>query len=179
MPKPRRTKAKKRTPKAKASPAAAPRRTGMLADADDIGPRIGRPRFAASEKDRAFVKRMAALGASQDDIARVIGCDRNTLVKHFRQDIEDGRIEATASVAASLFAKATAKVVSGASVRAAEIWLRRFPEWLEAERPRDREDEAGDNEIVVTGGLPERGVKEIPTDAEVAAGAPAPAKPAP
>lgn len=170
MPKHRRTKAKQRAPKAKGAPAAAPRRTGMLADADDIQARIGRPRFAVTDKDRAFVKRMSALGASQDDIARTIGCDRATLAKHFRQEIDDGRVESTAAVAASLFAKATAKVISGASVRAAEIWLRRYPEWLEAERPRDRDDEAGDKEIVVTGGLPARGTKEFPVDDDTGAG---------
>jgi hypothetical protein len=168
MTKPRRTKAKKQAPKAKASKQ--PRRTGMLADADDIAPRIGRPQFQATEKDRAFVKRMAALGANLDDIASTVGCERHTLVKHFRRDIDDGRIEATQAVAAALFAKATAKVVSGASVRAAEIWLRRHPEWLEAERPRDRDDEAGDREIVVVGGLPEPEAREIPADQEVAAG---------
>lgn len=168
MSKPRRTKAKKRAPKAKASPA--PKRSGMLAAADDIAPRIGRPRFQPTEKDRAFVKRMSALGASQEDIASTIGCDRNTLAKWFRRDIDDGRMEATASVAAALFAKATAKVISGASVRAAEIWLRRFPEWLEAERPRDPHDDAGANEIVVTGGLPEPDAKEIPLDDEKAPG---------
>lgn len=167
MPKPRRKVAKKQAPKAKAPPLA--RRIGMLADADDIKARIGRPRFAVSDRDRSFVKRMSALGASLDDIATTIGCDRNTLTKHFRQDIDDGRIESTAAVAAALFAKATAKMISGASVRAAEIWLRRYPEWLEAERPRDRDDEAGDNEIVVTGGLPEPGALEILTDDEIAA----------
>lgn len=169
MGQPRRTKAKRRAPKAKASPA--PRRTGLLADADDIKPRIGRPAFKPTEKDRAFVKKMSARGASLEDIAGVIGCERHTLTKHFRQDIDDGRIEATAAVSAALFAKATAKGLNGASVRAAEIWLRRYPEWLEAERPRDRDDEAGDNEIVVTGGLPEPGAKEIPAEGEEEGGA--------
>ena len=55
-------------------------------------------------------------------------------------------------------------------MRAAEIWLRRFPEWLEAERPRNRDDEAGDKEIVVTGGLPERKLQEIPIDDDGNAG---------
>ena len=158
MPKARRAKAKGRPRKA-APPSY--RREGMLAPADEIKAKIGRPAFKPTDKDRAFVKRMAALGASLDDIASVVGCERHTLTKHFRQDIDDGRIEATAAVSAALFQKATSKVVSGAAVRAAEIWLRRYPEWLEAERPRDPGDEAGENEIVVVGGLPERGAQEI------------------
>ena len=164
---PRRTKAKKElSAKGKGAQQPATKRVGMLADADDIKARIGRPRFQVTDKDRAFVKRMAALGASLEDIASVIGCERHCLTRWFRQDIDDGRIEATAAVVAALFAKATAKGLNGASVRAAEIWLRRFPEWLEAERPRNRDDEASAKEIVVTGGLPVRGALEIPGEHE-------------
>lgn len=147
-----------------------PPRSGPLAHADDLAPRIGRPRFQPTDKDRLFVKEMAMRGATMEDMARVIGVERHTLSRYFKREIEDGRMEPTMSVVAALWRAATAKTVSGASVRAAEIWLRRFPEWLEAMRPKDHGDEAGAREIVVTGGLPDPGVKEIPTDADVQAG---------
>lgn len=135
---------------------------GFFADADDMRPRIGRPRFQPTEKDRRFVSRMSRLGLSHSDMAVTLGIDRETLVRYFRQEIDEGRIEGDAAVAASLFQKATAKQVSGASVQAAIYWLRRRAEWLEAQRPRDAADEAGANEIVVTGGLPERDLPEAP-----------------
>lgn len=140
-------------------------RSGMFAQASDMAPRIGRPRFEPTEKDRAFVRQMSALGVSQDDIALTVRIDRNTLAKHFRAEIDDGRIEANSAVAASLFTKATAKVISGATVRAAEVWLKVRAGWVEAHRPKDLTDETSDKEIVSTGGLPERGMKEIPSDA--------------
>lgn len=160
----RRGRAAKAKAKAKAAESLSLPRTGMLAGADEIKRRIGRPKFQVTDRDRAFVKKLSALGVSVEEIAGLVGCERHTLTRWFRQDIDDGRIEATAAVSAALFAKATAKGLNGASVRAAEIWLRRFPEWLEAERPRNRDDEAGDKEIVVTGGLPERQLQEIPVD---------------
>ena len=166
----RRGRAAKVKAKAREKKAAALPRTGMLADADEIKRRIGRPKFQVTDRDRAFVKKLSALGVSVEEIAGLVGCERHTLTRHFRQDIDDGRIEATAAVSAALFAKATAKGLNGASVRAAEIWLRRFPEWLEAERPHNRDDEAGDKEIVVTGGLPERELQEIPIEDDGNAG---------
>ncbi len=174
------TKAKqKQRLKAKAKPKRAakakaperPARTGMFAAADDMAARIGRPSFDATPTDRAFVKRLSALGVSMDEIGSVIGCTRQTLAKHFRQEIDDGRIEATAAVAASLFAIATAKGGGSAAVRAAEIWLRRYPAWLEAQRPKEEGDEAGANEVAITGGLPERGAKELDLEDPAAAGA--------
>jgi DNA-binding XRE family transcriptional regulator len=153
--------AKRKT--AKATPAES-RRSAMFHDADDMAPRIGRPRFAPTEKDRAYVRKMASVGLTHEEIAGTIGVDRTTLVKYFRQDIDDGRIEANALVAASLFRKATDKSVTGASVRAAEIWLRVRASWVDAVHPKERDDETGDNQVVVTGGLPERGAKELPID---------------
>lgn len=131
-----------------------PARTGLFAAADDLRPRIGRPRFQPTEADRRYVKQMAQLGIPHEDIAATVGISRNTLTLHFREDLDDGRIEAEAAVASSLFAKATAKTLSGASVRAAEIWLKRRAHWLEARQPREEGDKTGENEVVVTGGLP-------------------------
>lgn len=157
MPKPRKKGA--RRPKQTIRPT---RADGFFADADDMRPRIGRPRFQPTEVDRRFVQRMSRLGLSHSDMATVVGCDRDTLTKYFRPEIEEGRIEGMAAVASSLFQKAVDKKVTGASVRAAEIWLKRDPAWLEAARPKDQDDEAGSHEIVVTGGLPDRELPEAP-----------------
>lgn len=152
--------------KRKAAPLPAPRRSGMFADADDMKPRIGRPRFVPTEKDRGYVRKMASVGLTHEEIASTIGVERTTLVKYFRQEIDDGRIEANALVAAALFRKATDRAVTGASVRAAEIWLRVRAGWVDAQHPKDKDDETGDNQLVVTGGLPERGAKELPIEGD-------------
>lgn len=60
--------------------------------------RPGRPPFRPTPVQRQQVEDAAILGASQDDIARVLGIDRNTLVKYFQPELSKAalhlRIEA-------------------------------------------------------------------------------------
>lgn len=118
-----------------------PKRTGMFAHADEMRPRIGRPSFKPREEDRRFVTRMSAVGMSHEEIATVIGINRDTLTKHFREEIDGGRLEANAAVAGAMFRHATSRVTTGAAVRAAEIWLRTRAGWVDALPKRDPDDE--------------------------------------
>jgi AcrR family transcriptional regulator len=91
----------------------------------------GRPPYQPSEKDRAQVRMLSAMGIPQDDIARVIGITRPTLTVHFRDELDVGAIEANAKVAASLFRAATDS--SKPNVVAAIFWLKVRAGWRESE----------------------------------------------
>ncbi len=51
---------------------------------------IGRPEYEPSQRDRDDVRLMKADDWSDDRIARRLGISRNTLLKHFAQELEDG-----------------------------------------------------------------------------------------
>ena len=65
--------------------------------------KTGRKPFAFSDKDRAEIEHLAGLCMSQDEIARIKGCDRNTLVKHCALELERGKDRAKAMVTNALF----------------------------------------------------------------------------
>jgi hypothetical protein len=50
----------------------------------------GKPPHEPSQVDRDTVSAMAAGGISQEDIARVRGISRNTLLKHYRHELDTG-----------------------------------------------------------------------------------------
>lgn len=127
----------------------------IFAHADDMRRRTGRPSFKPRDGDRRYVQTMAALGLSYEDIARTVGIDRGTLAKHFDEELHLGRIQAHATVAAALFRKATSTTISGATVRAAEIWLRAKAGWVDAQPPRLPSEDEHDQTITIEGGLPD------------------------
>jgi DNA-binding XRE family transcriptional regulator len=115
----------------------------MFAHVDEMRPRIGRPSFKPRDEDRRFVKQMSALGLTHEEIATVIGINRDTLAKHFREEIDNGRLESNAVVAAAMFRHATSRVTTGAAVRAGEIWLRMRAGWVEAKPPLTDDEKKG------------------------------------
>ena len=64
---------------------------------------MARPPTKFSDKDRAEIEHLAGLCMSQDEIARIKGCDRNTLVKHCALELERGKDRAKAMVTNALF----------------------------------------------------------------------------
>lgn len=155
-PAPKRKRRSKAKPRAAAKPSKAAklnRGTGVFLQADDMVPRLGRPRFQPTDKDREWVRTCAGLGMGQERMAAILRIDRDTLVKHFRSDIDEGWAEIMVNVGSALYRKAMDKVVSGASVRAAEIILKRDRGWIEAKHPKEEGDDTSENEIVVKGGL--------------------------
>ena len=72
---------------------------------------------------------MKGYGASNDDIAEAVGIDRNTLAKHFPDELLIGRARATAEVACTLYEKAISPDMTGPSVQAATFWLRTAGKW--------------------------------------------------
>jgi hypothetical protein len=81
----------------------------------------GRPAFAPTNKQRQTVEVLVANGNSQRVIALVIGCDRTTLRKHFREELRDGR-----EVLGAQMGLAIVRAGLAGDWRAAAYWLARF-----------------------------------------------------
>jgi len=95
----------------------------------------GRPPFAPSDRERRMVAVMKGYGATNDDIADAMGIDRNTVAKHFPDELAIGRERATAEVALTLYEKAICPDPTGPSVQAATFWLRTAGRWKIAKEP--------------------------------------------
>ncbi|MGI9492171.1 MAG: hypothetical protein ACR2QF_07220 [Geminicoccaceae bacterium] len=67
--------------------------------------------------------------ATQDVIAEALGIDRNTLAKHYPDELQVGKARATAEVATTLYEKAISPEMNSASVSAATFWLRTAGKW--------------------------------------------------
>ena len=86
--------------------------------------------FEASDDQRRTVRAMAGFGVPQEDIAAFLKIDPKTLRKHFRDELDQGVVEANAKVAQSLFNMATKQN----NVAAAIFWLKARAGWSERQR---------------------------------------------
>lgn len=85
-----------------------------------------RPRFTPTPDQRRLVKSLAAFGTPQEQIARRLGVrSQKTLRKYFRQELDNGSLEANAKVAQTLYEMAT----SGQHPTATVFWLRTRASW--------------------------------------------------
>jgi hypothetical protein len=89
----------------------------------------GRPTFEPTDIQRTSVSELAACGVRQEIIAKRIGIDPKTLRKVFRRELREGKADACAVVAESLFKKATGDGKS--AVAAAIFWLKTQAGWKE------------------------------------------------
>jgi hypothetical protein len=93
----------------------------------------GRPPFVPTEEHRGMVTELAALGTRHEDICRFIKwpdgrcISQDTLKRCFAVELEFGRAEANAKVAATLFKMAT----SGDQPAATFFWLKTRAGWRE------------------------------------------------
>lgn len=69
--------------------------------------KMGRPTHEPTERTRAQVKAMAAMGIPPIDIGKVVMLSAPTVRKYYMHELEVGQIEATAMVAQSLYKQAT------------------------------------------------------------------------
>jgi len=100
----------------------------------------GRPPFTPTEQQRQTVEVLVAHGNGERVIAKVIGIDRKTLSKHFRDELRDGREMLTAHMGLAIVRAALA-----GDWRAAAYWLAiHCPAWR---RPKHI---AGSGAITVT-----------------------------
>ena len=68
--------------------------------------KVGRPAHLASADTRKKVFSLSIVGTRYEDIALVLGISHDTLTKHYKGELEKGRIEANAAVAGTLYEKA-------------------------------------------------------------------------
>ena len=65
-------------------------------------------RHKPSDEDRRLVKTLSAVGVRYVDIADKLEIDHDTLTKHYKKELTEGRMEANAAVAQTLFQQAKA-----------------------------------------------------------------------
>ena len=79
-----------------------------------------------SEEDKKLVRTLVAVGITFEDIASKLDISSDTLVKHYKRELDDGRIDANASIAQTLFQQA-----KGGNTSAAIFWLKTRARWKE------------------------------------------------
>lgn len=89
----------------------------------------GRPAHIPTEQNRKLVERMAAVGITHNDISRILGINKETLEKHYREEIDNAMIKANASVAGALYQSA----MKG-NVTAQIFWCKTRLGWKEVDR---------------------------------------------
>lgn len=58
-----------------------------------------------TDEQRKTVEAMSSFGITQEDISRVIGVDKKTLIKYYRDELDTATAKANAQVAGRLFQK--------------------------------------------------------------------------
>ena len=79
-----------------------------------------------TEETRKLVRSLSAVGIKYVDIAGKLDIGDDTLVKHYKKDLEDGRIDANASIGQTLFQQA-----KNGNTAAAIFWLKTRARWKE------------------------------------------------
>ncbi len=69
----------------------------------------GRPRYEAKEQDGNIVYSYSAYGATNEDIAAVLGIDNKTLTKYYAKELQSGRATAKNTIAQRLYNIAVGK----------------------------------------------------------------------
>lgn len=98
----------------------------MTDDPKDPG---GRPSHAPTDKSRREVEALSGYGIPEHEIARVVGISKPTLLKHYRDELDQGITKANAKVAESLFRKAIGD--GPQAITAAIFWAKTRMRWKE------------------------------------------------
>lgn len=97
---------------------------------------MARPIHDATPEKREVVKALSSYGVPHAEIGKRVGCNQDTLRKHYREELDFGALEANSAVAKFLYAQATGeKIAEGGShadaVRAAIFWAKTRMGWSE------------------------------------------------
>ena len=93
----------------------------------------GRKPFVPTEKDRELVQQLVAFGTPQEQICTLIKgtndkpISKPTLIRHFREELNQGAVVANVKVAQNLYRIATGN--GGGAVTAAIFWLKTRANW--------------------------------------------------
>jgi len=86
----------------------------------------GRKQHAPTDAQRNLVQLHATVGTTQDMIARVIGIDKKTLRKYYRDELDLSMAKANATIGGALFNKAKAGDTASMT-----FWLKTRARWRE------------------------------------------------
>ena len=86
----------------------------------------GRPAHKVTLENQELAKRLAALGVPYEDIATRLKISADTLTKYYKEELDDGRIDANAAIAGTLFQQA-----KKGNTAAAIFWLKTRAKWKE------------------------------------------------
>lgn len=87
---------------------------------------VGRPAHQLTDQTKLQAKTLAAVGVRHEDIAAKLGISTDTLTKYYRQELADGRVDANAQVAKSLYEQA-----KNGNTTAMIFWLKTRAGWKE------------------------------------------------
>jgi hypothetical protein len=85
-----------------------------------------KPEYKPTDQERQFVKAMVACGIPQSEIALVVDIAPKTLRKHFRKELDTGKVEANTKVAQALLKQAL-----NGNTSAMMFWLKTQAGWRE------------------------------------------------
>lgn len=88
----------------------------------------GRPAHKVTVENQETAKRLSALGVPHEDIATRLKISADTLVKYYKEELEEGRIDANAAIAGTLFQQA-----KKGNTAAAIFWLKTRARWKETQ----------------------------------------------
>lgn len=95
---------------------------------------VGRPPHEPTQANRQTAQSLAAFGLPHIEIAGELDISLETLLKHYRIELDRGLQRANARVAESLFNRAT-NAADKSGVTAAIFWLKCRANWREATAP--------------------------------------------
>jgi hypothetical protein len=81
-----------------------------------------------SDENRKLVRSLSAVGIRYVDIAQKLDIGDDTLVKYYKKELEDGRIDANAAIGQTLFQQA-----KDGNTSAAIFWLKTRAGWKETQ----------------------------------------------
>lgn len=81
-----------------------------------------------TQEYKATAKRLSALGVPHEDIASRLKISSDTLVKYYKEELDEGRIDANAAIAGTLFQQA-----KKGNTAAAIFWLKTRARWKETQ----------------------------------------------
>jgi hypothetical protein len=79
-----------------------------------------------TDESRKLARTLSAVGITHEDIAGKIEISSDTLVKYYKKELADGRIDANAQIAKGLFEQA-----KNGNTSAAIFWLKTRAGWKE------------------------------------------------
>lgn len=90
---------------------------------------MGRPAFVPTDRERAQVEALAGFGLPIKSIAILVrdGIDHETVMKHFRKELDRGKAKANAKIGQTLFQQA----ING-NTAAAIFWAKAQMGWRES-----------------------------------------------